>query len=235
MSGVITGMHAIVYSPAAEKVRAFFADVLGMPSADAGGGWLIFALPPAELAVHPADGDTSHELFLMCDDIHATLAELRDKGVEVARDVSDQRWGLLAAVRLPDGSELSVYQPRHASPPRQTPPAGQMPNTGVVRASFQAYRSQDRQAAERLLADDFTFTSPQDDHIGKSEFLQRCFPTAGRFKSQEIKELTGTGDDGVFLMYEYELTTGERYRNAELSTVRNGQIAATEVFFGGRV
>lgn len=115
MTGVITGIHAVVYSPAAEKVRAFFADVLGMPSADAGGGWLIFALPPAELAVHPADG-TSHELYLMCDDIHATLAELRDKGVEVARDVSDQRWGLLAAVRLPDGSELPVYEPRHPSP-----------------------------------------------------------------------------------------------------------------------
>jgi ketosteroid isomerase-like protein/catechol 2,3-dioxygenase-like lactoylglutathione lyase family enzyme len=235
MTDVITGMHAIVYSPAAEKVRAFFADVLGMPSADAGGGWLIFALPPAELAVHPVDGDTSHELCLMCDDIHATLAELRDKGVEVARDVSDQRWGLLAAVRLPDGSELTVYEPRHPSPPRQTPLAGQTPATGVVRASFQAYRSQDRQAAERLLADDFTFTSPQDDHIGKSEFFQRCFPTAGRFKSQEIKELTAAGDDGVFLMYEYELTTGERYRNAEFSAVRNGQIATTEVFFGGRV
>ena len=235
MTSVITGMHAVVYSAAAEKVRAFFADVLGMPSADAGGGWLIFALPPAELAVHPVDGDTSHELYLMCDDIHATLAELRDKGVEVARDVSDQRWGLLAAVRLPDGSELPVYQPRHASPPPQAPPAGQTPNTGVVRASFQAYRSQDRQAAERLLADDFTFTSPQDDHIGKSEFLQRCFPTAGRFKSQEIRELTAAGDDGVFLMYTCELTTGERYRNAELSTVRDGQIATTEVFFGGRV
>ena len=130
MAGVITGMHAIVYSPAAEKVRAFFADVLGMPSADAGGGWLIFALPPAELAVHPVDGDTSHELYLMCDDIHATLAELRDKGVEVARDVSDQRWGLVAALRLPDGSELPIYEPRHPSPPRQTPPARQTPNTG---------------------------------------------------------------------------------------------------------
>ena len=110
-----------------------------------------------------------------------------------------------------------------------------MSSTDVVRAAFEAYLAQDRPAMERLLAGDFVFTSPQDDHIGKSEFLQRCFPTAGRFKSQEIKELTGTGDDGVFLMYEYELTTGERYRNAELSTVRNGQIAATEVFFGGRV
>jgi catechol 2,3-dioxygenase-like lactoylglutathione lyase family enzyme len=111
-------MHAIVFSPEAEKVRAFFADVLGLPSADAGGGWLIFALPPAELAVHPADSQTRHELYLMCDDIQATLAELRGKGVEVAQDVSDQRWGLLAAIRLPDGSELGIYQPRHPLPPR---------------------------------------------------------------------------------------------------------------------
>ena len=108
-------MHAIVFSSEAEQVRAFFRDVLGLPSVDAG-GWLIFALPPAELAVHPADGDTRHELYLMCDDIHATLAELRAKGVDVANDVADQGWGLVAAIRLPDGSELPVYEPRHPSP-----------------------------------------------------------------------------------------------------------------------
>ena len=113
---MINGVHAIVFSPQAEKVRAFFADVLGLSSADAGGGWLIFALPPAELAVHPTNGDGRHELYLMCDDIQATLAELRDKGVEVARDVTDQGWGLLAAIRLPDGGELPIYEPRHRSP-----------------------------------------------------------------------------------------------------------------------
>jgi predicted enzyme related to lactoylglutathione lyase len=113
---VITGVHAIVFSPEAEKVRAFFNDVLDFPSADAGGGWLIFALPPAELAVHPADGAGRHELYLMCDDIRATLAELRSKGVKVASDISDQGWGLLAAIRLPDGAELPIYQPRHPSP-----------------------------------------------------------------------------------------------------------------------
>src|ERR1700743_3305415 len=109
-------MHAIVFSAEAEKVRAFFADVLGMPSVDAGGGWLIFALPPAELAVHPSDGETRHELYLMCDDIPATLAGLRARGVEVAREVSDQGWGLLAAIRLPDGSEFPIYEPRHPLP-----------------------------------------------------------------------------------------------------------------------
>ena len=127
IAGVITGIHAIVFSPEAEKVRTFFADVLGMPSADAGGGWLIFALPPAELAVHPADGESRHELYLMCDNIQATLAELKRKGAEVAQEISDQGWGLLAAIRLPDGSELPIYEPRHPSPldpdPRRARPS----------------------------------------------------------------------------------------------------------------
>jgi catechol 2,3-dioxygenase-like lactoylglutathione lyase family enzyme len=115
---VITGVHAIVVSPQADQVRAFFRDVLGLRSVDAGGGWLIFALPPAELAVHPADGPGHHELYLMCDDIRATLADLAARGVEVAREVSDQGWGLLAAIRLPDGSEFPIYEPRHPSPAR---------------------------------------------------------------------------------------------------------------------
>jgi catechol 2,3-dioxygenase-like lactoylglutathione lyase family enzyme len=115
---VINGLHAIVFSPEADKVRSFFGDVLGLPAVDAGQGWLIFAAPPAELAVHPADS-RSHELYLMCDDIHATLAELGGRGVEVAREVSDQGWGLMAAIRLPDGGELPIYEPRHPSPLRQ--------------------------------------------------------------------------------------------------------------------
>jgi predicted enzyme related to lactoylglutathione lyase len=111
---VITGVHAIVFSPQAEQVRTFFADVLGMESVDAGGGWLIFALPPAELAVHPADSP-SHQLYLMCDDIHATLTDLAGKGATVS-EVSDQGWGLVASLRLPDGAEFGVYEPRHPSP-----------------------------------------------------------------------------------------------------------------------
>jgi len=115
---VINGLHAIVFSPQAEKVRAFLGDVLELPSVDAGGGWLIFAAPPAELAVHPSDGDGYHQLYLMCDDINATLAGLAARGVEIAEEVSDQRWGLVAAIRLPDGTELPIYEPRHPSPPR---------------------------------------------------------------------------------------------------------------------
>ena len=113
---MIYGLHAIVFSPEAEKVQAFLRDVLGLSSVDAGGGWSIFAAPPAEIAVHPSDGDRRHELYLMCDDIDATLAELAAKGVEVAGDVSDQRWGRLAAIRMPDGGEIAIYEPRHPRP-----------------------------------------------------------------------------------------------------------------------
>ncbi len=110
---MITGAHAIIYSHAADEVRAFLADVLGFASVDAGDGWLVFALPPAELAVHPTDGQAQHELYLMCDDINATIDELKGKGAEVGKPISDEAWGLLTSLRLPGGSELGLYQPRH--------------------------------------------------------------------------------------------------------------------------
>jgi ketosteroid isomerase-like protein len=110
-----------------------------------------------------------------------------------------------------------------------------MSNIDTVRASVDAYRNQDLEAATRLLAEDFRFTSPQDDHIGKSAYLERCFPTADRFAASEIVAIVPSGDDSVLLLYEYELTNGERYRNTEYITVRNGQLAETQVFFGGRV
>ena len=109
-----------------------------------------------------------------------------------------------------------------------------MSNTDVVRAAFDAYRAQDRDAAEALIADDFVFTSPQDDHIDKTAFMERCFPTADRFVSQDIVELVDAGSGGVFVLYEYELTTGERHRNTEYSIVRDGRLVETQVYFGGR-
>ena len=114
---MITGVHAIVFTADAVADRAFFRDVLGFPSVDAGGGWLIFGLPPAELAAHPADGAPHHELYLMCDDVRATVAELAGKGVEFTREVSDEGSDLVTALRLPGGGELALYEPRHARPP----------------------------------------------------------------------------------------------------------------------
>jgi predicted enzyme related to lactoylglutathione lyase len=118
---MLTGAHVLVYSKDADEVRAFFRDVLGFSSVDAGGGWLIFALPPAELGVHPTDGDQRHELYLMCDDIHATLDELQRKGAEVARPVSDEGFGLVASIRIPGGAELALYEPRHPTAIPATP------------------------------------------------------------------------------------------------------------------
>ena len=110
-----------------------------------------------------------------------------------------------------------------------------MSNTEIVRASFDAYLAQDRDTAERLIAQDLVFTSPQDDHIDKAAYLERCFPTADRLVSQEILELVGAGEDGVFILNEYELKTGERHRNAEFITVRGEQLVEIQVFFGGQV
>jgi len=110
---MIIGAHAILYSTDADRTRGFLHDVLGLPSVDAGGGWLIFGLPPAEVAVHPTEGDSRQELYLMCDDIETTVADLRSKGAEVSRPVTDQGWGLLTSLRLPGGVDLGLYQPRH--------------------------------------------------------------------------------------------------------------------------
>ena len=113
---MITGIHAIVFTEDADALRAFLRDVLELESVDAGGGWLIFALPPAELAAHPGDEAGRHELYLMCDDIEATVATLEGKGVELARPVGDEGFGLMTAIRLPGGGELGLYEPRHPSP-----------------------------------------------------------------------------------------------------------------------
>jgi ketosteroid isomerase-like protein len=109
-------------------------------------------------------------------------------------------------------------------------------NVEIVRAVFDAYLRQDRDAEDQLLAEEFVFTSPQDDHIDKDAFFERCFPTADRFTTQEMIYVVPAAGDNVFAMYEYELKdTGERHRNVELLTVRDGRVTETQVFFGGRV
>ena len=122
---MINAAHVVIYTQDAEADRAFFRDVLGLRWVDAGQGWLIFALPPAELGIHPTEKDAGpgsdalkgrHQLYLMCDDVAATVQALKDKGVEFTQAVKDVGWGLLSAMRLPGGSELYLYQPRHPSP-----------------------------------------------------------------------------------------------------------------------
>lgn len=109
---MFTGLHAILYSKDAERLRSFFRDVLEWKHVDAGRGWLIFAAPPAELAMHPTEGEGGAELYLMCDDLDATIRQLKTKGVECGA-VSNQGWGLLTHLKLPDGGKLGLYEPRH--------------------------------------------------------------------------------------------------------------------------
>ncbi|MGW3071650.1 nuclear transport factor 2 family protein [Kitasatospora sp. NPDC001132] len=104
----------------------------------------------------------------------------------------------------------------------------------LVEAAFRHYRSQDLEAALPLYAEDFTFTSPQDDRIGREAFFRRCFPTADRFTEQRMLRVTPAGEELVFAYYEYELASGDRYRNVEAITVRDGLIREVQVFFGGR-
>jgi predicted enzyme related to lactoylglutathione lyase len=111
---MISGVHALIYTPQADAVRSFLRDVLGWQSVDAGGGWPIFGLPPAELGVHPTDGATAQELYLMCTDIEATVADLTTKGVEFTGGITDQGFGRVIMIKLPDGGgELGLYEPRH--------------------------------------------------------------------------------------------------------------------------
>lgn len=108
----ITGAHVLLYTPEADALRSVLQDVMGWRSVDAGGGWLIFALPPAEVAVHPAEG-VSHQLTLMCDDIAATVADLRAKGIEFKDEPTDQGWGIVTTMVLPGGVDVLLYEPRH--------------------------------------------------------------------------------------------------------------------------
>src|SRR5262245_44464023 len=112
---MIIGAHSIIYSKNPGADRAFLRDVLKLNSVDVGGGWLIFGLPPAEVAVHPSETNDVHELYFMCDNVAGFVSEMRNQNVACG-PVTEQTWGLLTHVVLPSGGKLGVYQPRHARP-----------------------------------------------------------------------------------------------------------------------
>jgi catechol 2,3-dioxygenase-like lactoylglutathione lyase family enzyme len=109
---MIYGSHVVVYTKDAEADRAFFRDVLGFKSVDAGHGWLIFALPPGEAAFHPSERNGSHEFYFMCDNLKAEMVSLAEKGVQCS-DIQEARWGSITKIRLPGGGEVGLYQPKH--------------------------------------------------------------------------------------------------------------------------
>lgn len=136
---MINGAHAIVSSTNADADRAFFRDVLGLPNVDAGDGWLIFGLPPSEVAVHPAESNGSHELYLMCEDIEAFVGAMRDRELECS-EVEDQGWGLVIQLTLPGGGRLGVYEPRHPRP--------EVPGAPAVAAQRAPRRAAKKRAAK---------------------------------------------------------------------------------------
>jgi len=110
---MINGVHTLLYSTDPDATREFFRDAMQLQSVDAGRGWLIFALPPAELAVHPTDGEKGSDIYLMCDDLRRTLDELASRNVTVTQPITEQRWGKVTAIRIPGDVELGLYQPYH--------------------------------------------------------------------------------------------------------------------------
>jgi len=129
---MIVGAHSIVYSKNPAADRAFFRDALGLPSVDVGEGWLIFGLPPAEVAVHPSSENDVHELYLMCDDVTGFVGGMKKRGIDCG-PVMDRGWGLLTEVKLPGGGKLGVYQPRHARPKPMGAPRSKKPKKASSR------------------------------------------------------------------------------------------------------
>jgi hypothetical protein len=139
---MIIGAHSIIYSTSPDEDRAFFRDVLKLTNVDVGGGWMIFGLPPAEVAVHPGDRNDVHEFYLMCDDVESFVAALQKASIPCG-PVQDQGWGLLTRLTLPGGGKLGIYQPRHARPKAMSAvkPARKTAKGGAKKATKQASRA----------------------------------------------------------------------------------------------
>ena len=146
---MIIGAHSIIYSANPEADRAFLRDVLELTSVDVGGGWLIFGLPPAEVAVHPSDANDVHEFYLMCDDVVAFIGQMGKRGIACG-PVQNQGWGLLTNVALPGGGKLGVYQPRHARPKPMRASHGAKPaKSAAKRAAKQSVKRTAKKKARR--------------------------------------------------------------------------------------
>lgn len=150
MAPLIDGAHVVVYSTDADADRAFLRDVLGLKGVDVGGGWLTFALPPTEVAVHPFERNDAHELFFLCADIKTFLAEMKKRTV-ACTPLQTERWGYLTKMTLPGGGTIGVYEPRHerAAPARATRPASAATSAGRSRTPRPASRPARRRSAGR--------------------------------------------------------------------------------------
>ncbi|MDL5159494.1 DUF4440 domain-containing protein [Actinomycetospora termitidis] len=172
--------------------------------------------------VENAERAGSSSVALVVDDLDATLARLRSSGVTVGTPMTVPDAFRVVTFADPEGTMVTLVETFGAP-------------TVVVRSLFAAYLAQDREAAAALLADDFVFTSPQDEPIDRDEWLRRCFPTADRVRSQDLVDVVEVAPGQVFVRYVYDLTTGARHRNTEVITVRDGRVAEVQVYFGAPV
>ena len=145
---MINGAHIIINSKKPEADRAFLREVLGLPHVDVGHGWLIFGLPPAEVAVHPSDKNDEHELYLMCDDVEALMRNMNEHDIECEK-VRDLGWGLLTQLNLPGGGKLGVYQPRHARPKPMTVRKRAAKRAPARKVASKARKAQTKKTAKR--------------------------------------------------------------------------------------
>ena len=142
---MIIGAHSIIYSIGAERDRAFLRDVLGLRGVDAGGGWLVFGLPPAEVAIHPSEQNDVHEFYLLTDDVAELVADLEARDIECS-PVETMSWGAITHVRLPGGGKLGVYEPRHKRP-KPLAARGRKPRKGTRKLARPAARPRARRRA----------------------------------------------------------------------------------------
>ena len=161
---------------------------------------------------------------LAVDDVRAERDRLVDAGVTVPDVSTVPEFIHVVTFSDPEGTQITLVEP-----------IAPQTAAGVVRALFAAYRDQDADAATALLGDDFVFTSPQDEPIGRDEWLRRCFPTAGRMRSQDLVDVVEIAPGEVFVRYVYELQSGARHRNTEVITVRDGRVVETQVYFGAEL
>ena len=223
------------------KARAFYEGLLGLEGEEVPGGWALHAGGGTRVFLLVARGDAGQADWPLAsfesDDLDATVADLTARGARLQRVHDTERQtdprGIadLGAVRIawlrdPDRQVVALYQRTDAAAGRPT---------AVVRALFAAYLEQDRATTDALLADDFCFTSPQADRLDKAAYLQWCFPIASQLRSQVLLHVVAVNAEDVAVLYEYELKTGERFRNTEVITVRDGKVAEIQTFFGGAV
>jgi ketosteroid isomerase-like protein len=212
----IIGLHGILYSPHADRLRDALGGALGFRNVDAGGGWPIFAMPPAELAVHPGE-DAHHEIYFMCDDAEATRAALMSAGLEVS-DISDQRWGRLMQVTLAPGETLGIYQPLHAAAVSRV----------AVIAFFTALERGDYDAARALLGEPFDFSAWFGAYTRPDDYIDALKKLRGFVAKVDVHRMFDAGRD-VCVLYDSHTIRGQQTLVAAWFRVTDGRITRVRI------